>query len=501
MSEKYDVIVIGAGIGGLTAAAILARNRKKVLVLEKNSLPGGYAVSFRREKFVFDASLHLMDGCSEGTPTFSILEKSGISKKIQFLKPEYLYRSIFPDFDLRVPQNDPEKFIKILLEYFPSEKEGLHKLFNKMSSIFHDANRFFNSKTPWIFEKLIFPIKYRNLFFHTNKTYEFMLNKYLKDKKIKAIISQLWMYLGLPPTKLAAFYYSCAWHDYFANGGFYPCGGSSCLSEALATVIKENKGDLIFNNEVKEIIVENNEAKGVKTKKGEYFQSKVIVSNIDVRKTFFNLMRESNILQDIRNEIIDMEPSISMLKVYLGIDPSIKKVNSIDYEIFVNPDYNIDNQYKACLNNDVLNALFTITLYFNLDIQNKYIEYNPTMSIMMPSGYDFWSNLTKREYDIKKEELANILINKAEKIIPGLSNFIKIVEVATPITMEKYTGTYKGAVYGWSQKLSQSGIKRLSQKTKIDNLYLASAWTYPGGGIVGVSYAGEQVARKISKVI
>jgi phytoene dehydrogenase-like protein len=67
--------------------------------------------------------------------------------------------------------------------------------------------------------------------------------------------------------------------------------------------------------------------------------------------------------------------------------------------------------------------------------------------------------------------------------------------------MEKYTGTYKGAVYGWSQKLSQSGIKRLSQKTKIDNLYLASAWTYPGGGIVGVSYAGEQVARKISKVI
>lgn len=500
MKNKYDVIVIGAGIGGLTAAAILARNGKKVLVLEKNPVPGGYVVNFSRGKFIFDASLHLLDGCCEGTPTFSILEKSGISKKIQFLKPKYLYRSIFPDFDLRIPQNNPASFIEVLSEYFPNEQEGLYKLFNKMSAIFYDTSRFFDSEIPWILEKLIFPVKYPSLFFYSNKTYEFMLNKYLKDKKLKAIISQLWPYLGLPPAKLAAFYYSCAWHDFFCNGGFYPQGGGSSLSEALATIIKDNKSDLMFNSEVMVITTERNKATGIKTKDGDYFQSKIIVSNIDAKRTFLNLIKEADSVDDIREEIADMKPSISMLQVYLGIDPAIKEVNSIDYEIFVNPDYNVDKQYKACLSNNVSDACFFITLYFNLDIQNNNAGY-PTLSITMPSGYDFWSNLSKKDYYIKKEKLSNVLINKAEKIIPGLSGFIKILEVATPITMEKYTGNYKGAVYGWDQDITQSGIKRFRQKTKIKNLYLASAWTYPGGGIAGVSFAGEQVARKILKII
>ena len=496
MSKKYDVIVIGAGIGGLTAAAILARNRKQVLVLEKNPVPGGYAVGFTRNGFRFDASIHLIDGCCEGTPSYRIFEKTGISEKIKFLKPKYLYRSIFPDFDFQVPQNKPNEFIKILSQYFPNEQEGLHKLFNMMSRIFYDTNKFFDSRVQWKFEKILFPIKYPNLFIYSDKTYKSMLDRYLKDEKLKAVIAQFWMYMGLPPSKLAAFFYSCIWHDYFWNGGFYPEGGSPSLSKELVAVIKENKGDLILNNEVEEIIIENNKAVGVKTKKGEYFQSEIVISNIDAKKTFYNLVKKADTLQEIRKKVANMEPSISMFQVYLGVDLKIKDANSIDYEIFVNPDYNLDSHYEASLNNNISNAPIALTLYFNLYNGSSLTKNDSTMSIAMLSGYDFWHNLSKQEYDSKKKEFANILIERAEKIIPGLSNYLKFIEVATPLTMERHTSNHKGAIYGWNQKIPQSGVNRFSQNTKIDNLYLASAWTYPGGGIIGVWFVGSKWQKK-----
>ena len=125
MPNKYDVIIIGACIGGLTAAAILARNGKKVLVLEKNPVAGGYAVNFRRGEFNFDASLHLINGCNQGGLSYNILKKCGALNKVHFLRPQYLYRSIYPDVDFRLLQLDSSNQIDAFASYFPSERKNI----------------------------------------------------------------------------------------------------------------------------------------------------------------------------------------------------------------------------------------------------------------------------------------------------------------------------------------------------------------------------------------
>lgn len=498
MDTKYDVIVIGAGIGGLTAAAILAKNGKKVLVIEKNSAPGGYAVGFKRGEFQFDASLHLINGCNNGGLTYKILEKCGVTDKIKFLKPEYLYRSIFPDFDLQIPQNKPQEYINILTKYFPLERKGIERLFKEMSSASYGGGSFTNSKITLLRVIMNLLNKYRERHLRINKTWQLVLDDFLKDVRLKAIISQLWEYYGLPPSKLSAFYFDTS-YDFYYNGGYYPKGGSQAFSDAFVDAIKSHGGEMALNCEVKKIIIDQNLAKGIKTKKGDEFLAKSIISNADIRNTFFKLIDPDYFPKNFKKKIHQMKPSLSILQLYLGLNVDLKEKGISDYEIFVNPNYDLDKQLKACINNEINEAPFIITIYSNLD-NTLTGKGKSVVSIVALSGYDFWKNLPQGQYNKKKLEIADLLIKRTEKIIPNLTSYIERLETASPVTLERYTGNYNGAAYGWSQIVSQSSMRRLNFKNPyIKNLYLASAWTRPGGGISGVISAGEHAAEEILK--
>ncbi|MDD4910189.1 MAG: NAD(P)/FAD-dependent oxidoreductase [Candidatus Omnitrophica bacterium] len=497
MSNKYDVIIIGAGIGGLTAAAILAKNGKKVLVLEKNHVAGGYAVNFRRGDFNFDASLHLMNGCSEGGLSYNVLKKCGALNRVNFLRSQYLYRSIYPDLDFRLPQFDSSGQIGALANYFPSERKGIEKLFKEMAKLYSDIRKFVYSDLPLNIESSFLPFKYRTLFKYHNKPYKNLLDRFIKDERLKVIIGQFWPYYGLPFDKLSSVYFVFPSYDFFRNGGYYLKGGVQSITDALLHSTKEYGGVVLLNSKITKIVLENKNAKKVITDKGEEFSASFFISNVDARMTFLELIGEQYLPVKFISKIRQMEPSISIAQVYLGLNRDLRELGFSDYEIFYNPHYDINKQFAACSGEfDIKDALFCLTLYSNIDPdaapQGKF-----SMGITFFSYYDSWAKLTKEQYLQEKIRVSRELIKASEKIIPNLSSYIEKVEVATPVTMERYTGNYKGAVYGWSQVVSQSGMNRLDNRTPIRNLYLASAWTRMGGGVSMVLYAGEQAAEAI----
>ena len=144
MSLVYDAIIIGSGLGGLSCGAYLSRNNWKVLIIEKHNRPGGYATSFRRGHYLFDSTLHMINGVGNNQNMARFFEFCGVAENIEFLKLKYMMRLIFPEHDIQLPSGDLEGVIKIFEDNFPNEKEGIKKLFKEMTLIYKDVVKFFN---------------------------------------------------------------------------------------------------------------------------------------------------------------------------------------------------------------------------------------------------------------------------------------------------------------------------------------------------------------------
>jgi len=503
--DQWDAVIIGAGLGGLSCAAAFARQGFRPLVLEQHRIPGGYATTFKRPGgFEFDASLH-STGAGERNGIHNLIPGFPEIQDVEFVPHKVLYRAIFPDYDIRVPSRDVDGYIKILTGYFPDEKEALQNLFAAMRGLVADLNKY--SAAGGNVDMSKFPQDYPNLFKSVMSTWGQFQDSYIKDPKLKAIVSSLWGYFGLPPSKLASIYYGMPLIGYLEDGGYYPIGKSQKISNALVRFIEEHGGKVALGARVENIMVKEHAAYGVRTADGKAFEGKVVISNASAIDTFHKMIDEKEYLKDYLARLDGFSISLSSFQVFLGLKKDlIKEVGITDTEIFYEPGYDGDAGYKTALDADVENGGFGLTLYDNL-----YKGYSPegknTVNIIVLQGYEPWKKFEadyftgkKDAYRAEKERLANILIKKVEeRLLPGLSKAIEVKEVGTPLTNVRYTLNYRGAVYGFDQTLDNSMPKRLPQQTPIKNLYLAGAWTQPGHGYGTVIFSGLQCFGEIMR--
>jgi phytoene dehydrogenase-like protein len=503
--NEFDAIIIGSGLGGLSCAAAFARQGFRPLVLEKHDRPGGYATTFTRPGgFVFDASLH----------STTVGERGGIHNLIpgfpeiddvEFVPHPNLYRAIFPEHDIRVPQKNLQGYLELLTGYFPEEKAGIEALFADMKGVAADINKFSSANGQVDMSR--FPADFPYLFNCYNKTWGQMVDARFKNPKLKAIVSALWGYYGLPPSKLAGYYYALPTIGYLEHGGFYPRGRSQKISNAFVQFIEKHGGKVLLNQPVTEILTKGQTVIGVKTEDGKTYSGRVVISNANAYDTFHTLMKPPAALAEYVTRMEQFSVSLSSFQIFLGLKKDlIREVGIKDTEIFHETGYDPEVGYQNSLNADVENGGFGLMLY-----DNVYAGYSPkgknTLVILVLQGYDHWQpyeagyfNSHKATYHAEKQRLADILIDKTERtLLPGLRNAIEVQEIGTPLTNVRYTGNYRGAIYGWDQTLDNSGPLRLPHATPIKNLYLAGAWTQPGHGYGGVIGSGLQCFGEIMK--
>jgi len=503
--DSFDAVVIGAGLGGLSCAAALARQGFKPLVLEQHSKAGGYATTFQRPGgFEFDVSLH-STGAGERNGIHNLIPGFPEIKDVEFVPHPTLYRAIFPEHDLRVPNRDLAAYVALLKKDFPNEAAGIDALFQEMKSASEEVHKLSSSKEPLNQERLA--MDYPAIARYSSSTWGQIVDAHLKDPKLKGIISAQWAYYGLPPSKLASIYYGIPYYSYLTQGGYYPKGRSQKISDALVTFIEEHGGKVQLNTRVEKILVKNGSADGVRTASGQEYKGRAIVSNANAYDTFHTFLEPNDSLRDYLARMETFSVSLSSFQIFFGLKADlVHQLRITDTEIFYNPDYDVETMYEAARAADLSNPHICILLYDNL-----YPGYSPSgkniVKLLVLQGYDHWKPYeadyrkgNKEAYRAEKNRLAKLLIQHTEKsLLPGLSEAIEIQEIGTPLTNMRYTSNYQGAIYGWDQTLDNAAPRRIPHVTPINNLYLAGAWTTPGAGYGAVIPSGLECFGEIMR--
>ena len=491
--EGLPVVVIGGGLGGLSAAAILARQGFPVTLVEQHDRPGGYATAFERGagRFSFDVSLHATSGVSGG-PMREVFEQAGILDKVDMVELPDLCRIVTPDHDMVWPQRNPEAIIDLLCLAFPGETDGIRGFFDEILGIIDEAMKPFDRDSWW--DKIFFPITHKRMWAIRNETLADVLDKYIRDAKLRSLLSVFWGYYGLPPSKLSGFLYAVATASFIRFGGYYVKPRSQDLSYALMGAIEEAGGRVLLETEAVGITMKEGTVSGVELKAGRSIKAKAVISNASVPATMKMLPQEavsspsSERTIKYLNKLSTYRPSLSTFIVWLGLNREIRgKVKG--YEIFAGENHDPEESYQGCLTCDPKRSDIGVTIY-----DNAYPGYSrpgaSTVTVMMLSGYEPWRGFEadylagrKEAYLQEKARITEQLIDQAEKlVIPGLREMIEVKESASPLTNLRYTKNPEGAIYGYEQSLDNAYMNRIKTTTPFKGLYLASAWGGDGGG-------------------
>jgi len=506
VTESYDVVVIGAGGGGLGAAAALAKAGLSVALIEKQYKVGGYMTTFHRGDYTFEASLHAMGGFDDSLApqgTINDFTRLGILDRITPIRCEPMYIASFPGREFAVPANIIE-YKNLLKEMYPAEADGIERLFTDIHNMNVVLDAVMNMSNDFNFDDLFVVLGDIGSAVRLIKalilTLDEFIDGYITNTELRGIFTQLVTYIGGAPGELQAMYYLTMWYSYHTGGFYYIEGGSKAVSEAMADVIRENGGVIKLNTLATKIVIEDNLATQVQTLDDACYNARYVVSNANAPDTLLRMVGEEYLPRDYLRHLEHMTIAPPTLQVFLGVDHDYTDLFEGTHELMVNLAYDMNQNFDYVYGGDIENVPIIITNYSASDPSMAPAGKNViSITTYLPHDWeDTWQwYMDYDEYTNFREEVAEIMIERAEQWLPDLGNYVELIEVGSPMTNYAYSLNPQGTILGWANTPRQGTLLRLPQQTPFDNLILAGAWTFPGGGQTAVINSGVSAADMV----
>ncbi len=504
--KHFDTIIIGSGVGGLSAAICLARAGQKVLVLEQHDVPGGWCHSFYLNGHRFTPGVHYVGLLEKGQSTAQLYEGLGIAKDLTFFRmnPSAYEHAYIGEERFDFPGNFDE-LVNSLTERFPKEEKNIKKYLSLVRNVSAELQLLPDVEGFW--QHLTIPFRTKNMGKYALFSLKRVIDWHIKDPLLKKILNIQFGDHGLAPAK-ASFPLHCAVMDHYFNGGFYPCGGGGAIVKAMTTAIKNYDGEVKTQQSVKRILLEGKKKKtaiGVELASGKRLFAKRIISNADPNITYQKLIGEENLSRRLQKKLNKTSYSCTSLMLFLTVEMDLKASGIDSGNIWLMPNEDMDTVYERMMMPDITNgkafegmfiSCTTLKDPSSFDGKHHSIEAITYLDYKSFEKFENESEIRTEEYLQFKELLTEKMLKTLEKVLPNVRAHIVHQELGTPITNEYYINSTKGSVYGTEKKLTQIGPFAYKAKSEIKNLYLCGA-SIVSHGVAGAGYSGVQTAGEI----
>jgi phytoene dehydrogenase-like protein len=499
MEDSYDVIVIGSGIGGLAAAALLSRvGRRRVLVLERHFKLGGFTHSFRRGAYSWDPGVHYIGEMHEGGRLRTLFDlATGGAVRWQKL-PSAFDRFLYPGFEFAV-RDGRGRFRDDLVAAFPAQAAAIDRyLADVRRATGWYVRRIAAGLMPRALARLML-LPGRRLALMTTGEY---LRRHIPDPRLRAVLASQWGNYGLPPAR-SAFAIHALVVDHYRRGAWYPAGGAGSIAAGAAPVIAAGGGECLVNAEVQEILVERGRAVGVRVAVGQghrreerVVRAPLIVSDAGAEATYTRLLPPS-VARRERDLVAAAERSPSMVQLFLGLrrDPRELGVSGENVWIFEGTDHDAAFGTRAAtVDGDPAGCFVSFP-----SLRDPHATAHTAEIITWVDGAAFaaWAAQPWRRrdeaYESLKREITEGLLALVERRLPGFTDLVAYRELATPLSIEHFTAHPGGAVYGLAATPARLAADWLTVRTPLPGLLLAGA-DAASPGVAGAMMGGVMAA-------
>lgn len=487
MAEK-SIIIIGAGIAGLAAGCYAQMNGYRSEIFELHDLPGGLCTAWERKGYIFDGCIHYLFGSAAGQPFNQVWRELGALVDRPIINHSEFMRVVDPDGRTLIVYPDPERLQEHLHSLAPGDArhsaalaQGVRDLIPFDMSLIQARPKALMSLSDWR-EFGLKMLPFMPALVKWGRVEAQDLAQRFDDPFLQKALPEMFAWPEIPV--MAGLSMLAYMHT--GNAGF-PTGGSLEFARAIERRYLALGGQIHYKAQVEKILVENDRAVGVRLYDDRTARADVVISAADGRGTLFDWLDERYVERPVRRYYSGALPVHSQVQVSIGVARDLSAEPHWTTYLLPQP------------------LLIAGQKHHTLGV--KHYCFDPTLApagksvveVMLRSDYAYWQRIYGRKlYDTEQLQVADIVLTELERLYPGFRQAVEVVDVATPLSYERYTGNWQGATTGWlltrdTMKLMISGLGKTLPG--LDNFYLCGQWVEPGGSVPVVAMSGRNAIQ------